>query len=127
MELSVNGSPRADGGRALLQDTGGQWNFLRDDKIAGGNPFGNGIIGRVRSARNLDGAHMRQAWRGQEMIGDQGHCGAGAHGSSKQNVADHGRTGISIDPDLRLGWRTRRIHKVISIGKGPDMRSDLAR
>ncbi|MBB3815523.1 hypothetical protein FHY13_003918 [Xanthomonas arboricola] len=117
---------RADGGRAGLQDAGSQRDVLGDDQVARSHAFGNEVVGRVRPSGDLQRTHMRQARGLQEMIGDQCYGRAGPCGSAEKNVANDGRAGIGIDPDLRAGRQGRRIHVLKSGGKGPDRWSDPA-
>ncbi len=127
MVLLVNGSPRGPTAVAPASSTraasGMSWVTTR-------SPAATRSAIASSAASGPPGTWMARTWgqggRAERVVGDQGQGGAGARGGAEQDVADHRRAGVGIDPDLcRLGG-VKRFHLVIFDGESPDRQSDLA-
>lgn len=97
-------APRVDGFRAIGQDTGGQWNVLRDYQIAGDGAFGDGVVGSIEAALHLKSPDETRARGPQPLVGDQRDRYPGTFGGTEQDLLHRAGAGIGIHPYLGCRW-----------------------
>src|SRR6185369_9606452 len=57
------------------------------------------LVRDIETRRDLHDAQLGQAWNRERLIGHQRDHHTGSFGRAKQNVLDHFRTSVRIDPD----------------------------
>lgn len=92
---------------AFLDDFGSQGNITGDDKITRLAAAYDFVVGNVKAGFHLQESNVGGGWDTHTMVRDQGERESRALGRPEQDLLDHHRTRIGIDPDLQERSRLR--------------------